>query len=86
MKIEQDKWNHIFVGLVIGLVVPFILNWVFDFTPYFNIVLSAIMLIMISYGFELFSLLTGWGHYDIMDAVATVAGGIPTLALAALLL
>lgn len=30
----------------------------------------------ISYGFELFSLLSGKGHHDVMDAVASIMGGV----------
>ena len=35
-----------------------------------------IIVIVISYGFELFSKFTGLGHYDFMDAVASVIGGV----------
>ena len=38
----------------------------------------------ISYGFELFSLITGLGVYDFMDAVASVIGGVLGLGLALL--
>ena len=39
--------------------------------------LAALLLVVaVSYGFELFSLITGKGHYDVMDAVASIIGGI----------
>jgi hypothetical protein len=37
---------------------------------------SLIFSIAIAYGFELFSKLTGKGHYDVMDAVAGVIGAL----------
>ena len=39
-------------------------------------ILASIIVIAVSYGFELFSLITGKGHYDFMDAVASTIGGI----------
>jgi glycopeptide antibiotics resistance protein len=35
-----------------------------------------LIVISISYGFELFSKITRIGHYDIMDAVASIIGGV----------
>ncbi|GEP96127.1 hypothetical protein CCY01nite_23870 [Chitinophaga cymbidii] len=37
--------------------------------------LAMAAVVAISYGFELFSLITGWGHYDFWDAVASILGG-----------
>ncbi|HRE64699.1 MAG TPA: hypothetical protein PKU77_13000 [Ferruginibacter sp.] len=85
MKIEKDKRNHFLVGLLIGLLLPIGLNGVFEFPLLYNILLSSILLLLISYGFELFSLITGWGHHDLMDAVATAAGGAISIAVSAIL-
>ncbi len=41
-----------------------------------GIIITFILVIAISYGFELFSLITKKGHYDILDAVAAIIGGI----------
>ena len=72
-----------YAGFAIGLVLPFSFAWLLGLDGGYNFLLSVILLGMISYGFELFSLLTGFGRYDLMDAVATVAGGLPALAIAA---
>jgi hypothetical protein len=40
--------------------------------------------IAIAYGFELFSLFTGKGHYELMDAVAGVLGALIGMAAAGL--
>jgi hypothetical protein len=32
--------------------------------------------VAISYGFELYSKYTGHGHYEVMDAVAAIIGGV----------
>ena len=41
-----------------------------------DIILAFILVVVISYGFELFSLITKKGHYDILDAVAGIIGGV----------
>ena len=40
-----------------------------------SVVIALTIVIVISYGFELFSLVTGKGHYEFLDAVASVIGG-----------
>jgi VanZ family protein len=76
MKIAPDKWKHFFVGIAMGL----FLQWSLYFLlPDHKIIASIIVLVIviaISYGFELFSKFSGKGHYDVMDAVFTVIGGI----------
>ena len=76
MKIAPDKWKHFFVGLVMGLVLE---GFLFFLLPDHKIIASIIVLavvIGVGYGFELFSKFSGLGHYDIMDAVVTVVGGV----------
>jgi len=38
-------------------------------------VMAFILVVMISYGFELYSKFTGKGHYEVNDAVAATIGG-----------
>jgi VanZ family protein len=76
MKIEKDKWKHFYVGLAMGLLFQS-LGW--HYLPAHRVLISILALVLIvciSYGFELFSLFTGWGHYEVMDAVAAVIGGL----------
>ena len=40
-----------------------------------DIIITFILVIVISYGFELYSLITKKGHYEILDAVASIIGG-----------
>ena len=40
-----------------------------------------IIVIAVSYGFELFSKITGLGHYDFIDAIASIVGGVLGMAL-----
>ncbi len=49
-----------------------------------SVVAVLALVIVISYGFELFSLITGLGVYDFMDAVASAIGGVFGLGLALL--
>jgi len=74
--IAPDKWRHFFAGIFMGFVLQGLLCWLLP-----NDLLSAtsvalLLVIAISYGFELFSKITGKGRYDFMDAVASAVGGI----------
>lgn len=42
----------------------------------YAILITLLLVVCISYGFELTSKITGRGHYDVMDAVASVLGGL----------
>ncbi|HTM91259.1 MAG TPA: hypothetical protein VL095_02495 [Flavisolibacter sp.] len=77
MKIAPDKWKHFFVGIVMGAVLQAFFLFLLDAHLGLTIVLALFFSIAIGYGFELFSKFSGKGHYDIMDAVATVVGAIP---------
>ena len=39
-------------------------------------IIAFILVLTISYGFELFSKITGLGRYDFIDAVASAIGGV----------
>ena len=41
-----------------------------------GIVTTFVLVIAISYCFELLSLITGKGHYEILDAIAGIIGGV----------
>jgi hypothetical protein len=80
-KIAPDKWKHFFVGIAMGGLLQTAGWWLLkDYLPWATIIVFAIV-VFISYGFELFSKFTGIGIYDIMDAVASVIGGITGMAL-----
>jgi glycopeptide antibiotics resistance protein len=81
-KITADKWRHFYVGIPMGVVFQ-LLAHLFFFPPLMHAVLIALAgVIAVSYGFELFSKLTGWGIYDFWDAVASIIGGILGMGLA----
>ena len=75
-KIAADKWKHFTTGIVMGIVLQAI---AFYFLPG-NLVKSClivfVLIVCISYGFELFSKLTGKGHHEINDAIASILGGV----------
>ena len=75
-KIAPDKWRHFFAGIVMGAFLQAILWYVLAIHTLLATILASIIVIAVSYGFELFSLITGKGHYDFMDAVASTIGGI----------
>ena len=76
MRIAPDKWKHFFVGLVMGIILQAFDWWVLADHHILAISISLFIVIAVSYGFELFSLFTGKGHYDFLDAVAAVIGGV----------
>ena len=75
-KIAPDKWKHFFVGIGMGAVLQAFSVYLLQDYFFWATFIAFILVVLISYGFELFSKFTGLGHYDFMDAVASVAGGI----------
>ena len=76
MKIEKDKWKHFIVGLAMGVLFQ-CAGWYY--LPAHHLLatlISFVIIVVISYGFELYSLFTGHGHYELWDAIAAVIGGI----------
>ena len=85
-KIERDKWRHFYVGILMGVVLQASAWWFWPWKITFGVILALVIVIFISYGFELFSKITGKGRYDFMDAVASVIGGALGMALALIFL
>ncbi len=75
IRIDPDKWKHFFVGIALGLFAFCFFRYLFPFRSTTTIALSLGIVISISCLFELFSLVTGKGHYDVMDAIASILGG-----------
>lgn len=75
-KIRRDKWRHFLVGLLMGVVFEWILLWLFPNHVVIVSVLVFMLIMAISYGFELTSLIIKKGHYDVLDAVAGAVGGL----------
>lgn len=82
--IKPDKWRHFETGILMGLVLQFASWKIFAGGTGKTMLLSFIAVIVISYGFELFSKITGLGRYDFMDAVASAIGGVIGILLALL--
>jgi hypothetical protein len=75
-RIGQDKWKHFWVGIAMGI---FLQALGLLFLPSAAVLATTIVfaiVIIISYGFELYSKITGHGHHEIMDAVAAIIGGV----------
>ena len=65
-----------------GVIVQIIGIWLLANQPFLSTIITLLIVIIISYGFELFSNITGFGHYDFMDAVASVVGGVAGMGIA----
>lgn len=74
-RIAPDKWRHFYAGIAMGLILQIFSGILFP-TILSAVIVSILIVIVVSFGFELFSLITGIGHYDFMDAIATIIGGI----------
>jgi hypothetical protein len=75
-KIAPDKWRHFYVGILMGAVLQGAGIWFFNLDLILITVIVFLAVCAISYGFELFSKITGKGVYEVMDAVASVIGGV----------
>lgn len=75
-KIEKDKWKHFYVGILMGVSMQAFFKWLLPGHLVLSTILAFVIVVAVSYGFELFSKFTGKGHYEMMDAVAAVIGGI----------
>ena len=75
-KIAPDKWKHFYVGIVMGLVLQGFAGFLLKDHLLLATGIAFFLVLAISYGFELFSKLSGMGHYDVIDALAGVIGGV----------
>ena len=81
-NITPDKWRHFEVGILMGLILQIILWKTLRDSFWLSTSISFLTIVAVSYGFELFSKITGKGTYDFIDAVASVIGGTIGMALA----
>lgn len=84
--IKPDKWRHFFVGVGMGLLFEGLLRYFFPAFIWTGSLLVLLLVAVISYGFEVASLVFKRGHYDVMDAVAGVVGGVVGMALFVLII
>ena len=75
-KIARDKWKHFYVGIALGVMTCWLCHLYWPLQPVLAVIVSLIIIISICYGFELFSLITGRGHYELKDALAGIIGGV----------
>lgn len=80
-NIQPDKWKHFVVGIAMGAFLQVAGFWLLPYSFAVTTLIVGLLVVAISYGFELFSKLSGLGHYDVKDAIASVIGGIIGMAL-----
>jgi glycopeptide antibiotics resistance protein len=81
-RVAPDKWKHFFVGIGMGALLQGFTSFLLSDHLAVATVIAFVLVVIISYGFELFSKTTGLGIYDIMDAVASAVGGVLGMSLA----
>ncbi|MDB5276778.1 MAG: hypothetical protein JWR61_1733 [Ferruginibacter sp.] len=74
-KIAPDKWKHFFVGIPLGASLQIICLSAFPKHTWPDTAASFVILFAGCYAFELYSLITGKGHYELPDVWAGVLGG-----------
>ena len=75
-RIEPDKWRHFYVGIGMGVVLQLFFDFLLPSDKGLAIGLAVLITAVVSYGFELFSKITGKGTYDMGDAWAGLIGGL----------
>lgn len=75
MKIAPDKWRHFYAGILMGAALEAFAIWFWSPSLFVPGIFIGVAIIAISYGFELFSKITGKGIYDFWDAIASIIGG-----------
>jgi glycopeptide antibiotics resistance protein len=75
-KIAPDKWKHFFVGIGMGIFLQAFFLYAFNLQMISAFIWSLVFSAVISFGFEFYSLVSGHGHYELMDAVAGIAGAL----------
>jgi len=74
-KIARDKWKHFYVGIPLGALLFWLSILIWPSQQWLALAVASAILIAICYGFEVFSKVTGFGHYEVADAVAGIIGG-----------
>jgi hypothetical protein len=74
--IKKDKWKHFVVGIGLGLLFEWGAVHYFPASHWLASFICFGLIVAICYGFEVASLVFKRGHYDIMDAVAGIIGGV----------
>ena len=80
-RIAPDKWRHFYAGIILGAVLQAFLFFVLNENFMLSILIAFAGVVAVSYGFELFSKITGMGHHDVMDAIASIIGGVAGMGL-----
>ncbi len=75
IKIAPDKKKHFWVGMLMGAILQIFTLYLFPQHYIISIIITFVLIVALTYGFELFSLITKRGHYEILDAVAGTIGG-----------
>jgi hypothetical protein len=75
-KFERDKWQHFYVGIGMGVFLQLVAMWLLPENLLRSTLITLVVIILISYGFELFSKFTRIGYYELLDAIFSIAGGI----------
>lgn len=72
----KDKWKHLLVCIPLGVTLQAGSMHVVPDRPLLAIFLAFSLMVFVAYMFEIFSLITDLGYYEMLDALASILGGI----------
>ncbi len=75
-KWEHDKWKHFFIGIPLGSGLLYGSQFAVPENHFLSGFLALSLLFFFCFMFEVFSLISDLGFYELMDAIAGVIGGI----------
>lgn len=72
----RDKWKHLLVCIPLGIMLQAGAMFFLHDRPATALYLSISIMVFIAYMFEVFSLITDLGYYELLDAIASITGGV----------
>jgi len=76
MNWQKDKWKHFWVGIPLGMAILYFTLHSLPGRVCVSVYVAFSVLVFVCAMFEIFSLVTDLGFYELMDAVAGILGGV----------
>lgn len=70
------KWKHFFVGILTGVLAQLCLWWILPEQIKLVSIISLTLVMVINYGFDVYSKIVRNGKYDVLNTAAGTIGGV----------
>jgi hypothetical protein len=74
-KMNWEKCKHFFIGITIGVVTQALIWWFLPPQIKLITVVSLMLIMVLNFGFDLFSKIKGKGGYELLNIAAGTIGG-----------